>query len=248
MPGWWRPATASRASAKAATSSTARTGRGRDSSEAPAFGGAFRPRPTAPAIEHLLRDNYETPLYAPTLAGQPDRTASDGGSAEALGRRFRGARAQSGQPRRTLRLHREAADAAALRPACSGSRCTISISRTPAHFRSTRRHPALRPAVRGALAAPSRSDPEYASKTTMFILPDFGRDSDIDSGGNGFQHHRTGDALSRTTWMMVLGPGVRQNVVVDRPHRIDRSGAYARRLLRLRRPLRRQGKPIAEVA
>jgi hypothetical protein len=50
----------------------------------------------------------------------------------------------------------------------------------------------------------------------MFILPDFGRDSDIDSGGNGFQHHRTGDAMSRTTWMMVLGPNVRQNVVVDR--------------------------------
>jgi hypothetical protein len=46
----------------------------------------------------------------------------------------------------------------------------------------------------------------------MFILPDFGRDSDIESGGNGFQHHRTGDALSRTTWMMVLGPNVKQNV------------------------------------
>jgi hypothetical protein len=50
----------------------------------------------------------------------------------------------------------------------------------------------------------------------MFILPDFGRDSDIDSGGNGFQHHRTGDAVSRTTWMMALGPEVKQNVVVDR--------------------------------
>jgi hypothetical protein len=51
----------------------------------------------------------------------------------------------------------------------------------------------------------------------MFILPDFGRDSDIDSGGNGFQHHRTGDPVSRTTWMMALGPDVKQNVVVDRP-------------------------------
>src|SRR6202021_491136 len=61
-----------------------------------------------------------------------------------------------------------------------------------------------------------QKDPEYANKTTMFILPDFGRDSDIESGGNGFQHHRTGDALSRTTWMMILGPDVKQNVVVDR--------------------------------
>jgi hypothetical protein len=61
------------------------------------------------------------------------------------------------------------------------------------------------------------TDPEYKGRTTMFILPDFGRDSDVSPGGNGFQHHRTGDALSRTTWMMVLGPGVRQNAVVERP-------------------------------
>ena len=60
-------------------------------------------------------------------------------------------------------------------------------------------------------------DPEYAGRTTLFILPDFGRDSDLDAAGNGFQHHRTGDALSRTTWMIVLGPGVRQNTIVDRP-------------------------------
>jgi hypothetical protein len=62
-----------------------------------------------------------------------------------------------------------------------------------------------------------QKDPEYANKTTMFILPDFGRDSDTASGGNGFQHHRTGDAFSRTTWMMVRGAGVRENVLVDRP-------------------------------
>ena len=61
-----------------------------------------------------------------------------------------------------------------------------------------------------------QSEPEYAGKTSMFILPDFGRDSDTDAGGNGFQHHRTGDALSRTTWMMALGPGMREGVTVDR--------------------------------
>jgi hypothetical protein len=62
-----------------------------------------------------------------------------------------------------------------------------------------------------------QSEPEYAGKTTLFILPDFGRDSDISPGGNGFQHHRTGDPTSRTTWMMVLGPGVRENHIVERP-------------------------------
>ncbi len=62
-----------------------------------------------------------------------------------------------------------------------------------------------------------QSEPEYAGNTTLFILPDFGRDADEDAGGNGFQHHRTGGPLSRTTWMMALGAGVREGVVYDRP-------------------------------
>ncbi len=61
-----------------------------------------------------------------------------------------------------------------------------------------------------------QSEPEYAGKTTLLILPDFGRDADGSAGGNGFQHHRTGDALSRTTWLLALGPGIRENIVVDR--------------------------------
>jgi hypothetical protein len=63
----------------------------------------------------------------------------------------------------------------------------------------------------------AQSEPEYAGNTTLFILPDFGRDGDEDPGGNGFQHHRTGDVASRTTWMMALGAGVRPGVVYDRP-------------------------------
>jgi len=63
----------------------------------------------------------------------------------------------------------------------------------------------------------AQSEPDYAGNTTMFILPDFGRDADQDAGGNGFQHHRTGDAASRTTWMLALGAGVRPGVVYDRP-------------------------------
>ena len=61
------------------------------------------------------------------------------------------------------------------------------------------------------------SEPEYAGSTTLFVLPDFGRDADVEAGGNGFQHHRTGDTASRTTWMMVMGAGVREGVVYDRP-------------------------------
>jgi hypothetical protein len=92
-----------------------------------------------------------------------------------------------------------------------------------------------------------QSEPEYAGKTTMFILPDFGRDADFDSGGNGFQHHRTGDALSRTTWMMVLGPGIRQGQMVQRPvdslDLVPTLGA----LLGFATP-RVQGRPLVEVA
>jgi hypothetical protein len=91
-----------------------------------------------------------------------------------------------------------------------------------------------------------QSEPEYRDCTTMFILPDFGRDADGDAGGNGFQHHRTGDALSRTTWMMVLGPGVRQGAAVDRPidslDLVPTLGA----LLGFPTPLA-QGKPLTEV-
>jgi hypothetical protein len=61
-----------------------------------------------------------------------------------------------------------------------------------------------------------QSDPEYKDRTTMLILPDFGRDGDDDAGGNGFQHHRTGSPMARTTWMMALGPEVRQGTVVQR--------------------------------
>jgi hypothetical protein len=62
-----------------------------------------------------------------------------------------------------------------------------------------------------------QSNPEYKDKTTLFIMPDFGRDGDQDAGGNGFQHHRTGSASARTTWMMALGPSVREKTIVARP-------------------------------
>ena len=92
-----------------------------------------------------------------------------------------------------------------------------------------------------------QANPEYAGNTTLFMLPDFGRDSDEDAGGNGFQHHRTGDALSRTTWMMVLGPDVREGVVISDPvdslDLVPTMGA----LLGFPTPLA-QGKPLSEVS
>jgi hypothetical protein len=88
--------------------------------------------------------------------------------------------------------------------------------------------------------------PEYKGRTTMLILPDFGRDSDFSASGNGFQHHRTGDPLSRTTWMMAIGPHIRQSVTVDRPldslDLLPTIGA----MMRFETPTAK-GKPIKEV-
>jgi hypothetical protein len=92
-----------------------------------------------------------------------------------------------------------------------------------------------------------QKEPEYAGNTTLFILPDFGRDSDEDSGSNGFQHHRTGDALSRTTWMMAMGAGVREGVVIDRPLDSTDLVPSLGSILGFSAALA-QGKPIAELA
>ncbi len=63
-----------------------------------------------------------------------------------------------------------------------------------------------------------QSSPEYAGRTSL-IRPSSssGATRDETPGGNGFQHHRTGDARSRTTWMLAMGPDIRENVVIDRP-------------------------------
>lgn len=92
-----------------------------------------------------------------------------------------------------------------------------------------------------------QSNPEYKDKTTLFIMPDFGRDGDNDPGGNGFQHHRTGSASARTTWMMTLGPAVRQKTIVERPiESIDLAAAVSGVLGFDGRLV--QGKPIPELA
>lgn len=166
--------------------------------------------------DHLLRDNYETPLYAPDITGDNMQlhelaeilklSVSDfSAHAQALASPdelsvyiARQVMKQVAPSMIWLTLHDiDVAHSGAFSLYIDGIR------------RSDRLCSTIWKTIQG--------EPEYAGKTTMFILPDFGRDSDEDAGGNGFQHHRTGDALSRTTWMMVLGPGVRQNTVVDRP-------------------------------
>jgi hypothetical protein len=62
------------------------------------------------------------------------------------------------------------------------------------------------------------ANPEYRGKTTLMILPEFGRDPD-GSTTNGFFNHRANEESTRTTWMMALGAGVDKPQIIDRPVR-----------------------------
>jgi hypothetical protein len=176
---------------------------------------ALTTRSDGERYQHLLRDNYETPLYAPTLTGRQIELSQ---MAEVLKLSVDDftthARSLASPDEMSVyvakHLMRE------LAPSLLWVTLhDIDVAHSGAfslYIDGIKRCDRLCAELWQAI----QKDPEYANQTTMFILPDFGRDSDIDSGGNGFQHHRTGDPMSRTTWMMVLGPGIRQNTVVDR--------------------------------
>jgi hypothetical protein len=166
--------------------------------------------------EHLLRDNYETPFYAPHVAGNEFELEQLGSMLKLSVGDFKSHALTLSSPDElsvyiVRRLMRQ------LAPSLLWiTMHDIDIAHAGAfslYVDGIRRTDRLCAEVWKAI----QSEPEYAGKTTLFILPDFGRDSDEDSAGNGFQHHRTGDAMSRTTWMMALGPGIREGVVHDRP-------------------------------
>lgn len=166
-------------------------------------------------FEHLLRDNYETPLYAPELAGNELELRQ---MSEILKLSVAGftehARSLASADELSVYIAKQ------LMRQLAPSLLWITLHDIDvAHSGTFGLYVdaiARTDRLCGEIWSAIQNEPEYAQKTTMFILPDFGRDSDMNAGGNGFQHHRTGDAVSRTTWMMVMGPGVRENAVVDR--------------------------------
>lgn len=165
--------------------------------------------------EHLLRDNYETPLYTPEIRGSEVELHQMAQILKlSVGEFTSHARNLASPDELSVYIARQ------LMRQLAPSLLWITLHDIDIAHAGTyslyidaiQRSDRLCAEIWNTI----QSEPEYAGKTTMFILPDFGRDSDGDAGGNGFQHHRTGDALSRTTWMMVIGPGVRENIVVDR--------------------------------
>ena len=58
--------------------------------------------------------------------------------------------------------------------------------------------------------------PAYRGRTTLFVLPEFGRDFD-GSNTNGFFNHRSNDDSTSLTWLMCLGEAVRSADVIESP-------------------------------
>jgi hypothetical protein len=165
--------------------------------------------------EHLLRDNYETPLYAPELAGSEFELEQLEKILKLSVDDFKThAKTLSSPDELSVYIVRQLMRQVA--PSLLWiTMHDIDVAHAGAYslyIEGIRRTDRLCAEIWKMI----QSEPEYAGKTTLFILPDFGRDSDDDPGGNGFQHHRTGDALSRTTWLMALGAGVREGVIHDR--------------------------------
>jgi hypothetical protein len=165
---------------------------------------------------HLLRDNYESPFYAPDLAGNKfEMDKLDKLLNLSVSDFLTHARSLASPDELSVYIARQ------LMRQLAPSLLWITLHDIDIAHSGTyslyvegiRRSDRLCAEIWQTI----QSEPEYAGKTTMFILPDFGRDSDTNPGGNGFQHHRTGDPLSRTTWMMVLGPNVRQGSMINRP-------------------------------
>jgi hypothetical protein len=166
--------------------------------------------------EHLLSDNYETPLYTPQLAGGEFELHQLEMILKLSVEDFKAhARTVSSPDELSMYIARR------LMQQESPSLLWITMHDIDiAHAGAYSLYvDAIRRTDRlcAELWKAVQSEPEYAGNTTLFILPDFGRDGDQDAGGNGFQHHRTGDVASRTTWMMAMGAGVRQGVVYDSP-------------------------------
>ncbi len=195
--------------------------------------------------DHLLRDNYETPYYTPELGGNGFELQQLGTMLKLSVNDFKAhARTLSSPDELSVYIVRQLMRQ--LAPSLLWiTMHDIDIAHAGTYslyIEGIRRTDRLCADVWKTI----QSEPEYAGKTTLFILPDFGRDSDDDAGGNGFQHHRTGDALSRTTWMMALGAGVREGVVFDRPMESIDLVPTLGSILGFSAPLA-QGKPIREL-
>jgi hypothetical protein len=65
-----------------------------------------------------------------------------------------------------------------------------------------------------------QSNAKYKDNTTMLVLPELGRDGDMNTA-NGFLNHRSGDPSCRNIWMLAMGAGVPAGETERPVHHID---------------------------
>lgn len=65
-----------------------------------------------------------------------------------------------------------------------------------------------------------QTNPHYKDNTTVLVLPELGRDGDINAA-NGFLNHRSGDASCRNMWMLAMGAGIKPGETERTVHHVD---------------------------
>jgi len=90
-----------------------------------------------------------------------------------------------------------------------------------------------------------QSLPAYRDRTTLMVVPEMGRDSDV--AGNGFANHRSGDESCRRVWLVALGAGVPKGVGSQRPIRTLDVAPNVAEILGFKM-VECEGRPLPELA
>jgi hypothetical protein len=88
-----------------------------------------------------------------------------------------------------------------------------------------------------------QSNKAYKDRTTVLVLPELGRDGDVNAA-NGFLNHRSGDPSCRNMWLMALGAGVEKGETERPVSHID-VAATAAGLLGVK--FEAASRPLAEI-
>src|SRR6478672_2187342 len=85
---------------------------------------------------------------------------------------------------------------------------------------------------------------QYRDRTTLIVVPEMGRDSDV--AGNGFANHRSGDESCRRVWLVAVGAGAPRAAGTERPIRTTDVAPTVAGILGFKMP-ECEGRPLAEL-
>ena len=168
--------------------------------------------------QSLLHDNYESPMQSP---GSGATTAGDQQEMERLAALLRLSLAEFTEHARSVESPDELSLYITRQVMREAAPSLILLTLHDMDIAHSGAYSLYLDAIQRAdrllaeLWAEVEANPEYAGRTSVLVLPDFGRDADGEA--SGFQHHRTGSAMARTTWMLALGPGAGGGRIVSRP-------------------------------